>query len=1016
MAATFRLKSDMLRYLLILAILIPISTLQVLGQSDSLSIHFVKNELVVRPGEVVNLAYQIENLSADVAELELSFSFPDSWNLITKITEFMVEPGQKKLGIVSLKVEGQTGVGKYPVSIQLKNRQGKQLLAEASMNISVLEIENITLELIEKPTYVSAGDEISASYRIQNLGNTSKNVFINTNNCDVKGTSTLSLEPGASASVQVVKSTSEEAVQSVDESFTVRAQVDERVLKSVYASTVVLPSKKASKDLYFRFPVKASATYLSTNRDNDYQSVLQYQVEGSGSLDTEGKHQLGFMARWPDNSDLSFLGLYDQYYLTYSNDNLEVFLGDKSYSLTPLTESFRYGRGVESKLTLNNGWGVGMKYLQPRFYQEIESELAAFTDFSFKRNNKIGLYYLSKKYQLENDPAQLFSFTSLLNPFKRTSVEIELSHGQFLSKKSNAIRAGLNSQFSIFQFNGVYYDTGKDYPGYYTNSRFYSAGLSVRVSKRISLYANAREDFRNAQLDTFFVTAPYSRSLQGAVSYKTSERSNLKVYWRQYEREDRLIKEKFHYQTDSWNLQFSHRFRKLYYYLNGEIGETTNFLENAGQENQSSYRAAADITYRFNSQHSVRVFGNWSNINRIISDDQRSLLVGMAATSRISKNLRANFYLQNAYDIDDYYRNRNLMQFNLNYSFLRKHEIALRSFYTIFRHQVDDPEFTVSATYSYKLGIPLKQVVKAGKVLGRISNQKGDAVEGVYLRMLNETTVTNKNGEFEFKLVPPGKQLLIVDRARLDVDEIPSIPMPLELEVLDNDESVVNIQIQKGARLNGQLLLGQNKLAALDDKSVKPANIVVELRTDFETFRIATDSDGRFSFPLVRPGEVELRIYGNTVPAGYKPKQSTYTYHLEPGDQKYAEIVLESSKKEIIFKSSGNALSVEKGSMPVVISKRTVKEPSEPDLFYSVQIGAFRKALRKDSKFLKGQSFYFEKQIDSLHKYFIGSFKTLKEAREELEKLKTEYESPFVVIIKNGKVINLIDFRENGKD
>jgi len=1005
------------RCLFIIVILLPLFALHTFGQPNApVSIHFVKNEVLVRPGEVVNLAYQMDNFSDEVIGILPSFSFPESWSLITKVSEITIDPGGRKLGIVSFKVERRAAVDQYLVTISLKDLSGKQQLPEATINVSVMEIENITLELIEKSTYVLAGDDIRASYMVQNMGNTPKSIFINTNNCDVTGASNITLDPGASATVQIVKATSNETYASVNESFTVRAQVDERVLKSIYASTVVLPSKKAKKDLFFRYPVKASATYLGTNRHNEYQSILQYQIEGKGSLDAEGKHQLGFMARWPDNSDLSFLGLYDQYFLTYSNDNLEVFLGDKSYTVTPLTESYRFGRGVESKLTLDNGWGIGIKYLEPRFFQEIKSELAVFTDFSFNRNNKIGLYYLAKKYQLESDPAQLVSITSQLTPFKYTTVELELSHGQFMEKKSNAVRAALNSQFSIFQLTSVYFDTGKDYPGYYTNSRFYSAGLSARLSKRISLFANAREDFRNAQLDTFFVTAPYSKSLQGAVNYKTGERSNLKFYWRQYERKDRLSQEKFHYQTDSWNMQFSHRFRKIYYYLNGEVGETTNFLENAGQEDQKSYRASADITYRFNTQHSLRFFGNWSNINRIISDNQRSVLVGMAATSRISRNLRANFYLQNAYDIDDYYRNRNLMQLNLNYSFLQKHEISLRSFYTIFKNEVNDPEFTVSATYSYKLGIPLKQVINAGKVVGRIVGQDGEAVEDVYLRILNETTITNKSGEFEFKLVPPGRQLLIVDRSRLGVDEIPSIPMPLELEVLDNEESVVNIQIQKGARLSGQLILGQNQLAALDDKSAKPANIVVELKTDFETFRISTDRDGRFSFPLVRPGDVELRIYGNTIPSGYKAKQSTYNFHLEPGDRKNAEIILESSKKEIIFKSSGNTLSVKNGLTPVVISKRIEKESSsEPNVFFSIQVGAFRKVLRKDSKFLKDQSFYFEKQIDNLHKYFVGRFTTLEEAKEELEKLNSQYKSPFIVVVKDGNVMSLIEFKDSDR-
>ena len=98
-----------------------------------------------------------------------------------------------------------------------------------------------------------------------------------------------------------------------------------------------------------------------------------------------------------------------------------------------------------------------------------------------------------------------------------------------------------------------------------------------------------KEDFRNAELDTFFVTAPYTKSFQSSINYNIAQRAYLKFYWRQFERKDRLELDKFHYKTKSLNTQFSHRFRKIDYNLRGEYGKTTNLLLSENNQ-QTTYR------------------------------------------------------------------------------------------------------------------------------------------------------------------------------------------------------------------------------------------------------------------------------------------------------------------------------------------------------------------------------------------------------------------------------------------
>jgi len=988
--------------------------LPTIGQEqDKINVHFVKTEASVLPGNVINLAFQVENQTIENISIVPEVVIPESWSLVIIPTALSLKSGNKQLSLISVKSGAKDPVKDFEVVLKLLAADTPKELTSTSIQISVQEIEDVGLQLVERPTHVMAGEEIYATYLVQNKGNTEKEIYLNASNCDVVGTPNLTLLPGESQQIKISKTTTADSYESRNESYTMRIQSGDSVLQSVYTSTLVLPSQKSKRDIYFRYPVKASGTYLSTNRNNNFESAYQFQIEGNGTLDPEGKHQLSFLARWPNNNDLSFLGLYDQYYVFYGNKNLDVFVGEKSFMVTPLTENSRYGRGVETKVTLNNGINVGFAYLKPRFFEDIESEMSISTGFNFNPNNKVNLFYLNKEYSSDTDPAHLFSLVTELNPFERTNVDLEISRAYLSGESSNAYRAGLSSQFYIFQVSGIYYDAGKFYPGYYTNSKFYSANVNAKLTKKISLSFNGREDFSNAQLDTFFVIAPYSRSLQGSFNYRLTKESSIRLYYRQYERKDRLSLEKFHYQTDSWNLQWSQRYRRFYYSLNGEMGETTNYLLEDNNV-QNSYRAAADLSYRFNSKHSVRLFGTWSNINQFVSSDQRRLTAGISATSNVTKNLRANFYLQNAYDVDDYYRNRNLLQFNLDYTFLKHHSIALRSFYTIFKTEAD-PEFTMALTYAYNLGIPIKQIVNGGKVAGRITDQDGNGIEGIYLRILSETTVSDKNGEYEFKLVQPGRQMLLIDKDKLKIGEVTSIPTPLDVDVTENETTEINFRILKGSKLRGRIELEKTSLSALNDQNISLGNIVIELTSVFDHYRVATDQNGNFSFPLVRPGTLVLKIYGNTVPSGYSVPQTNFSWQLSDGEEKNVVITLESKKKNIIFKPSGNILSAGTTLKTSGSVKPSKIDDNKSSVFYSVQIGAFRKALPKDASVLKEEPFYFEKQIDNLHKYFVGKFNSMEEAEKELKRLKLKLEQAFIVVFDGDKIRSLQEFNRKEK-
>ncbi len=219
----------------------------------------------------------------------------------------------------------------------------------------------------------------------------------------------------------------------------------------------------------------------------------------------------------------------------------------------------------------------------------------------------------------------------------------------------------------------------------------------------------------------------------------------------------------------------------------------------------------------------------------------------------------------------------------------------------------------------------------------------------------------------------------------------------------------LSFKITEGAKLTGNFELKESEIKVLKNEGADIGNIIVELKNEFEEYRITTNQNGGFSFPLLRPGNWTFRIYEHSIPRGYEIEKSIYSFDFNPGEKIDLVIGLESKKKKIIFKSTENTMTP---LTPGKINSTSAGKKQKPKLqaitdsrYYSVQIGAFRRKLSSDSRYFEKAEFDFVKQIDNLHKYFKGKFKSIEAAKQEKERMKKYFRNPFIVIIQNNQVI-----------
>jgi hypothetical protein len=1003
------------KYTLITFIFLLSAGLYVHANEGRLDAKWQKEEISLIPGNVINLIYYINNPTDSLFTLMPELVLPSGIRLAIPLRSIDVQPALRKMEMITLSIPRDFPAGSVPVTLNLRNRNNDNILSRITLTLHVGTYDRMTLDLAEIQPFVMAGEQIQASYLLKNHGNIPRKFLLRTYRCNVDGSPFVELGPGESRVIRITAQTDKLARKTHGQSFSLQAYLNDDIQVTDFHEIKVYPKVEMKEDIYLRYPVTLSARYLSRGQDGEFRNGYQLEAMGDGFLDEDRKHKLEFMARGPNNRDLSFLGLYDEYYISYKNRNSETFIGDKSYSLTPLTEYTRYGSGVEQTFVTDKGSRLGGFYMKPRFYPGISREIAGYGSLMLGKENYLGVNYLSKTMGLTGEEAVLSSITAGLVPFADTRLELEYSRGAYREKTDDAYRILLNSRFRHFSFSGSLINAGEFFPGYYTNSLFYYGNLYVRLSKALSLNLTAREDFSEAATDTLLATAPYSKIWQASANFRISPTSDIRAFYMNYQRKDRMPVKQFDYRTESMNIWFSQNFSKINYQLGTEMGKTENrMLQSENGNSQNSYRLSANLSYRPSYKFNIQAFAYYTNINSYISTGQKDLIFGGSAYGQITRNLRTNFQIQNTYGIEEYYRNRNLFQLALDYNFLQRHTLSLNSFYTLFQRQTSKADFSASITYSLKLGVPLKKYKELGSVRGRLVRNNGEPITGTVVYLGGQSALTREDGGFLFNNLKPGEYALLVDRKQLDMNDILDQNLPVLVDVRHAEETYVPLTVVKSSRVRGKIIVAAqgNGTGSRDGNMPALGNIVLELGNETGNTRVLSNDNGTFEFSAIRPGSWTLTVHRNNIDPRYVPKQEKFDLELREGDLQEIEVVLQPRARNIIFSST-----------PVVVNART-QENQQPSgatftepvvtnadnaIWFGVQIMA--NTIRPEVKPGLGYNLHkvHELYVDGFYKYISGNFMSLRETRVYSELVKQYFPDAFVVAFEGNNPVPILE-------
>ncbi len=853
----------------------------------------------LRPGTSHTFVFKVLNNSKTDVECTSTLELPNNWITLTNENAFKLKDGQQDIRLISIYVPTNAAPGEYEIKYRLDTDNKTEV---SGVSVVVEKVSKLNLKLFESPQYTLAGDRISATFNLKNEGNTTETIVLYPQNCLLSGEPVVALSPGSVKVVTVFLDTNKDITKMNPQFLKLEAAVEqnenEQVRASAYSQVDVYPVEERQNDAFFRFPIRLSGGIVGRKKGDESQVGALGEFSGGGFLDKELQRRLDFRFFGPNHFNMSVLGRYDEYYVRYKSSNLSLIVGDNVFKSTPLSEYSRYGRGVEFAYSFGN-LNVGGFWQQPRFYSAIDQEYGTFIGFNVNKSDAVQANFFRKKTAVTGESATLYSVTGKKKLFSRFLIETEFSHGELRGRTGNGLMIKSKGRIGELDLAFQYLFAGKNYPGYYSNTKQYSANLNYSFNPKFNVTLNIHKDAINPKQDTLFGMAPASTSLRLGINWKYSPKGTLFFYGGNSERQDQISSNLFHYKEIFIKGGILQKTGHLSFSPDITIARTDNLLtRNSGQ----SYNFDFDLDY-VRRWGMAGLFFSWQNSSKY--DDNSSSLFYYGARMNIvrKENTTLSFHVQNNYSVEESFRNRNLFMVKLKQKITRGQYIDLACNYFLLQKQNEKKDLAVSLQYVLQLNVPLKRIAGYGELHGIVTGAEGRPVQGIRLYCSGHSVITDENGAYKFKNLVTGEHYLLVDQTTIGISVIPTISQPMEVLIKPGQNSF-SFGMTLSSKISGHIFFknaGDPLEKLLEEDNHVEGHVIVEISNGETIKRKLVSLNEDFIFDNLRPGEWKVSVYRNGLGEGYRVEESFFNVVLKQGEEVTVDATVVKTNKTILF-------------------------------------------------------------------------------------------------------------------
>lgn len=836
-------------------------------------------------GKIVTASFQISNKTDREEEFFDYLNLPAGWQLVTPSLPLKLRPRESQVKILAFSVPASTPGSRYDLYYSLRSQRDYSISDSDAFSVVVLPVTRLELLIEDKPQTIIAGETAVFRARLLNKSNTTATIHL-----EVKGSPgypykidypEFSLDAGKSHVVKIEVKTDEKLVRPQKYVITIGAHTKNVESKQVNVEETIfidlIPQVTGDMDPYHRLPSRFSLIGLGS----EGKSSVQGEFSGAGMLDEKGERLVDFLFRTPDIYSKSIFGMRDEYRLNYKDPFLNVRLGDQTYGLSPLTDFYRYGRGLGVDIKPGAVSG-GAYYLETRWDRPEIKEAGAYLLYRVNDTIQLKGNFLNKS--AEADPfhkkltGQIYSMETKIRPNEKLDLGLEyaLSQGEDEGKGSDyayRIDAKGNPAEKVwYQFEKTH--AGSKYFGYYQDVDYTSGSITFPICRNLR---GALSYLRN-DLGTFWrwtrTIANLETSYKAGLTYSTPSGTSVSLNYEDYSIEDRLPPAAYNFNERVLTLGLGQTFRKFSIQGYVSAGEQKDKLLNNNQSIErysiyASYFPTSNLTFTLYGQAGDQIYT--PNLERI-----RNL--GVSASWRIANRVNLNVnYQKNRLDWETK-REQDNVYATATYILPNKHSIDLKYRWYQNKNKVSDNAFLVA--YTIPFGIPVAKKKGLGMLKGRVfDGEKPDksALPKVILALNGATAVTNSQGEFIFPNIKAGTYRLLIERASIGVNRIPSKKLPMMVEIHEGETSYIKIPVVDSCNISGEV--------ATPDSKTLP-DVLVEIKNGQEVIREMTDSKGRFSFKGIRPGKWSVTFHADNLPTQHYFEFKQIQLELNPGEER----------------------------------------------------------------------------------------------------------------------------------
>ena len=881
---------------------------------EKISINVSDFQQKVVLGGHFTLYFEVENTTKIDKNLLDTLILPQKWSVLTHKKTVIDETLSRYSYTVCTSRNNVSG--QYFMDFKLVS--DNETIGFKRTSIFVEEVSNIEIVNLTQHEYVQEGDAVLSKFLIQNSGNKTEKIRLETSRGDILGRKDYYLiEPDSSLKVyvqQVIPITEQNFWQTTAD---LRAYSENQKAPIIsFISIPVYSSKIKKNDKYLRFPVDVGVGYFQYNFGKEVVSAYQYYANGNGFLDFDSKNHISFSVRGPNQFDFPAVGSTDEYAFSYSyKDKFKITAGDYLERLNNLMEFGRYGRGIKIDQKFNK-ISTSIFYQKARFYPNQKDAFGGNVRYNFSDRSSISFNLISKNLTLPNHNfTSNIIGTSLDIRKDNFLIETEIALGEAEKKFSLGFYNKFYLRFGKFQLNNELVYADKNFYGFYTNSWLFINGINYALSSKISLGINTNLSRTNPSLDAnVYSFSPFAKTYLGFISYQPNPKNLFTLNFINQEREDRQKPSKFHYKEDLGNFSYMLNTNKFQLTTQSRYGFTQNLLSDDSLSKNLSYSNLVQPSVRIMPWMWIGAYFEHQSTRKFTKNNALQNLVYYGGNLRINfkQNLSMNVLYRNNYSPDQFFEQRTFLDASLNYD-SKHHQFSLSGGQVFLPNVPDSYQNTMffSAKYILKLNLPVAKNKKLGMISGEIYGLNNEiSKEGVMVQLGEKRFLTDATGKFYFKDLVPDQYFLKIVSNKIGV--ISTTKFPMQVDVKADSTSNINVAFIKTGGVVGKINFEYaSKVHQVVDNEKIPM-VLVTLYNDKESYTTQMNSRNEFSFKEMKPDSWKIKVYMPGNQPLFTIQNPEQSLEIESDKLKEVNFNIQPTERKIYFSNRNYNISLNK--------------------------------------------------------------------------------------------------------